>query len=260
MGHATMAMGRFVQPDSRVPNIFNPQDLNRYTYGRNNPLTYIDRDGHIPIIFGIMLIGAGSFALVNEVNQINAYAQSHHMGFWEAAFSPRLDLDQASMVDSAVRGGMIAGVAAESVPVALAAGGLTAQQAAIATNNPQMWQTGTKLLDTSSAVNAALLGSRPATQAVPAQGTTDTQSATTAPAPPAHTRQDPRPPGWDETWTMDYGTRAGETDLRYRDPSGGEWRWHGPDPHHEEGHRDYNPWNAWNDEWQNRDENGAPIP
>jgi len=39
-------LGRFVQPDTLVPEPGNPQDLNRYTYVRNNPLKYTDPTGH----------------------------------------------------------------------------------------------------------------------------------------------------------------------------------------------------------------------
>jgi RHS repeat-associated protein len=40
------AIGRFTQPDTIVPNPYNPQDLNRYSYARNNPLKFIDPSGH----------------------------------------------------------------------------------------------------------------------------------------------------------------------------------------------------------------------
>ncbi len=39
-------VGRFITPDSLVPNPANPQDLNRYSYVRNNPLTNVDPSGH----------------------------------------------------------------------------------------------------------------------------------------------------------------------------------------------------------------------
>jgi len=39
-------LGMFVTPDSIVPNMFDPQDLNRYSYCRNNPLIYVDPSGH----------------------------------------------------------------------------------------------------------------------------------------------------------------------------------------------------------------------
>jgi RHS repeat-associated protein len=40
------ALGMFVSPDSLIPDPGNPQDLNRYTYARNNPLKYHDPSGH----------------------------------------------------------------------------------------------------------------------------------------------------------------------------------------------------------------------
>ncbi len=39
-------VGRFVSPDSIVPNYANPQAFNRYAYCLNNPLVYTDPSGH----------------------------------------------------------------------------------------------------------------------------------------------------------------------------------------------------------------------
>ena len=39
-------LGRFLSADSIVPNPFNPQDYNRYSYVRNNPVRYTDPSGH----------------------------------------------------------------------------------------------------------------------------------------------------------------------------------------------------------------------
>jgi RHS repeat-associated protein len=39
-------IGRFISPDTIVPNPANPQTLNRYSYCLNNPLRYIDPTGH----------------------------------------------------------------------------------------------------------------------------------------------------------------------------------------------------------------------
>ena len=39
-------VGRFIQPDSIVPEPGNPQSLNRYAYTLNNPLRYVDPTGH----------------------------------------------------------------------------------------------------------------------------------------------------------------------------------------------------------------------
>jgi len=40
------AVGRFVSADTMVPDLSNPQDLNRYAYVRNNPLRFNDPSGH----------------------------------------------------------------------------------------------------------------------------------------------------------------------------------------------------------------------
>ncbi|OGW69572.1 MAG: hypothetical protein A2036_04275 [Omnitrophica bacterium GWA2_50_21] len=39
-------LGRFIMPDTIVPEAFNPQDLNRYSYVNNNPIKYTDPTGH----------------------------------------------------------------------------------------------------------------------------------------------------------------------------------------------------------------------
>ncbi len=42
-------LGRFLQPDSIVPNPGNPQSLNRYSYCWNNPFKFVDPTGHDPV-------------------------------------------------------------------------------------------------------------------------------------------------------------------------------------------------------------------
>jgi len=41
------ALGRFVQADTIVQDLRNPQTLNRYSYTGNNPMRYVDPSGHI---------------------------------------------------------------------------------------------------------------------------------------------------------------------------------------------------------------------
>src|SRR3989344_4780428 len=38
----------FIQPDSAIADVYNPQDLNRYSYTRNNPYKYTDPTGETP--------------------------------------------------------------------------------------------------------------------------------------------------------------------------------------------------------------------
>jgi len=40
-------IGRFISSDTIVPEPFNPQSLNRYSYTLNNPLKYTDPSGHL---------------------------------------------------------------------------------------------------------------------------------------------------------------------------------------------------------------------
>jgi hypothetical protein len=49
---------RFIQPDSVLQDVYDPQLLNSYSYVRNNPLKYTDKDGHF-IQFVIAAIGIG---------------------------------------------------------------------------------------------------------------------------------------------------------------------------------------------------------
>jgi RHS repeat-associated protein len=50
-------IGRFISPDMIVPDPYNPQSLNRYTYCLNNPLIYIDPSGHYELTFSDWLMG-----------------------------------------------------------------------------------------------------------------------------------------------------------------------------------------------------------
>jgi len=50
-------LSRWTSPDSIIPNLYNPQDWDRYSYTRSNPLKYTDPDGHNPflVILGILI-------------------------------------------------------------------------------------------------------------------------------------------------------------------------------------------------------------
>ena len=41
---------RFIQPDTWLPDVYDPQQLNRYSYANNNPLRYTDPSGHIAFL------------------------------------------------------------------------------------------------------------------------------------------------------------------------------------------------------------------
>ena len=46
-------LGRFLQADSLIANVFQPQTINPYAYVLNNPLKYTDPTGHEPIFIPI---------------------------------------------------------------------------------------------------------------------------------------------------------------------------------------------------------------
>ena len=50
---------RFTQADDIIQDQYNPQDLNRYSYVKNNPLRYTDPKGHFAWVPAI-IIGGGS--------------------------------------------------------------------------------------------------------------------------------------------------------------------------------------------------------
>ena len=67
------AVGRFLAADSILPNVYDPQQLNRFAYVRNNPIKLVDPDGHIPLPFIMGAIGAiggavGAYAVSVGVN------------------------------------------------------------------------------------------------------------------------------------------------------------------------------------------------
>lgn len=51
-------LGRFLSPDSYIPELFNSESLNRYSYVYNNPLAYTDPTGHAPLEDAILVGGS----------------------------------------------------------------------------------------------------------------------------------------------------------------------------------------------------------
>jgi RHS repeat-associated protein len=55
-------LNRFIQPDTIVPETYNPQSLNKYSYTYNNPIRFTDSSGHcidgISTIVCVMVVSA----------------------------------------------------------------------------------------------------------------------------------------------------------------------------------------------------------
>ena len=47
---------QFIQPDSVIQNVYDPQSLNHYSFERNNPYKYEDETGHVFIVDDTILV------------------------------------------------------------------------------------------------------------------------------------------------------------------------------------------------------------
>ncbi len=55
------SVGRFTSPDSILPNPYDPQALNRYSYVYNNPVTNTDPTGHVPVAVAFIGMAAAGY-------------------------------------------------------------------------------------------------------------------------------------------------------------------------------------------------------
>jgi RHS repeat-associated protein len=62
----------FIQPDTMLPDPYNPQALNRYAYTLNNPVKYTDPDGHMPQIVVVAVVAAGVGFVGSLITQYRA--------------------------------------------------------------------------------------------------------------------------------------------------------------------------------------------
>ncbi|MFC1976252.1 RHS repeat-associated core domain-containing protein [Chloroflexota bacterium] len=70
-------LNRFVGADTIIPNPGNPQDFNRYSYTRNNPLIYTDPTGHVNEM------GAGGGGSSDTCKVIVGAKKISALGTWE---------------------------------------------------------------------------------------------------------------------------------------------------------------------------------
>lgn len=119
--------GRFVAPDTIVPDFHDPQSLNRYTYANNNPLRYTDPTGHCPLCviaigFAIGAIAAGiesdwdPFATI-----IGGYIGGVTAGVGYGTYGPAVRAFAfLGDIGSVIAGGAVAGAVAGGTSSALA--------------------------------------------------------------------------------------------------------------------------------------------
>ena len=79
-----LILDHFIQPDSIVPGMFNPQNLSRYSYVRNNPVLYTDPRGHVICLDGIYCGTPTNPSYQNYAPPSSTTGGQHH----EATYNP----------------------------------------------------------------------------------------------------------------------------------------------------------------------------
>jgi|GEM_PF-2359065 len=76
----------FTQADSLIPDVYNPQALNRYSYCLNNPVTYTDPDGHEAVTIGAVLAFAGKLAMAMAKGFVIGYFVGYSIAVLKQGF------------------------------------------------------------------------------------------------------------------------------------------------------------------------------
>ncbi len=116
---------QFTQPDSIIPDPYNPLDWNRYSYSRNNPVNKNDPTGHCvpPFLVVCVVLGGAAIGAVASLGGyvLGSVVTGHEMTWSEAG-------------GAAVAGAVVGGIGVVSAPIAgslLGAMGLTATNTAV---------------------------------------------------------------------------------------------------------------------------------
>ncbi len=82
-------VSRFIQPDMNIPDIYNPQDLNRYSYVRNNPYKYVDPTGNNPLLYLAATTTIGAISGFADYS-LQTYINKNQFSFSEALKSTEI--------------------------------------------------------------------------------------------------------------------------------------------------------------------------
>jgi hypothetical protein len=87
---------QYQSPDKLIPDPYNPQDWNRYSYARNNPLNYKDPSGHVPVpdeeppSDPIITLNSEHGLCINAGNIGCSGGESYRI-WWKEWYLPRMD-------------------------------------------------------------------------------------------------------------------------------------------------------------------------
>jgi RHS repeat-associated protein len=122
----------FTQPDNVIPDIYDPQSLNRYSYVKNNPLKYTDPTGHFAILpfIAFVAVAAAIGYLVGSIVGVLGYMYDHKT--LDVLNNPEAQSQSmATGTEFAVVLGASAAIEATTACLSLAAiGGVATEQAA----------------------------------------------------------------------------------------------------------------------------------
>ena len=68
---------QFSQPDTIIPDLNNPQSLNRYAYALNNPIRFNDPSGHCPLCAPIMSTAGG--VIIGSIAGVSIYVATTYI-------------------------------------------------------------------------------------------------------------------------------------------------------------------------------------
>jgi RHS repeat-associated protein len=121
-------LNRWTSPDTIIPDPSNPIDWDRYAFVRNNPLSYSDPSGHIPLLVTAAIgaaLGFGANYVIQTISNIRS-----GMSISEAASWSNIDHQELGV---ATVGGFVGGLTMGVASMAIGAVGMTSGLTTITT-------------------------------------------------------------------------------------------------------------------------------
>jgi len=112
--------GKFVQPDSLLPNVYDPQQLNRYAFERNNPWKNTDETGHeltaFMAIMGLigLFMGFSTIVFFNYGAPKITSTETQKSEFEKNPYGILYDADTSDVIDAVEKAGQNANQAQQA--------------------------------------------------------------------------------------------------------------------------------------------------
>jgi hypothetical protein len=116
-------LGRWIQPDSIIPSLSEPQSWDRYSYVFNNPVRYNDPDGHCPWCIGAVIGGVVGAAIGFGGYYAYTKATNSQFNWGTAAVATGIGAAGGALIGTGVGAAIGAGMLSGATSTALTAGG-----------------------------------------------------------------------------------------------------------------------------------------